>query len=85
MTNPNESTTVSFRQLPKKARIGDHITTKYSKQREVFIRFVQPTPYADFPKTDGEYMAEGISAQNRGYLNAYGSLKFLNFNDLVRF
>ena len=30
-------------------------------------------------------MAEGISAQNRGYLNAYGSLKFLNFNDLVRF
>jgi len=28
-------------------------------------------------------MVESISEQNRGYLNAYGGLKFLNRNDLV--
>ena len=28
-------------------------------------------------------LLEGVSAQNRRYLNAYGGLKFLNLNDLV--
>jgi len=29
------------------------------------------------------FSVEGILAQNRGYLNAYYGLKFLNLNDLV--
>ena len=30
-----------------------------------------------------QYSVEGVSAQNRRYLNAYFGLKFLNLNDLV--
>ena len=30
-----------------------------------------------------QYSVAGVSAQNIGYLNAYGGLKFLNLNDLV--
>ena len=41
-----------------------------------------------FPNIDEEpywllHTVEGVSAQNRRYLNAYGGLKFLNLNDLV--
>ena len=44
--------------------------------------FDQRHTLTSLKQTDG-LLVEGVSAQNRGYLNAYCGLKSINLNDLV--
>ena len=84
MTNFNEFVVISFRVSAKKKQEFEIECQQKGIEKSKFLTdlFDQRRVLTYLKETTG-LLVEGVSAQNRGYLNAYCGLRSINLNDLV--